>query len=119
MAFLRLVEAYHKARLISTHPPHGRPPTPRLSLPYDKLLRRSANCRSAAMPTVLKVGPYRLFFYSGDGHEPPHIHIERDQRIAKFCLRPVKLAEAGWLRSAEIREIERIVLEHNAMLLEA
>ena len=71
------------------------------------------------MPTVLRVGPYRLFFYSGDGHEPPHVHIERDQHIAKFWLRPVKLAEAGRMRLAEIREIERIVLEHDAMLLEA
>ena len=61
----------------------------------------------------------RLFFYSGDGHEPPHVHIERNQHIAKFWLRPVKLAEAGRMRSAEIREIERIVLEHDAMLLEA
>jgi hypothetical protein len=35
------------------------------------------------MPTVLRVGPYRFFFYSGDGGEPPHIHVERDQYAAK------------------------------------
>jgi hypothetical protein len=28
------------------------------------------------MPTVLRIGPYRFFFYSNEGHEPPHIHVE-------------------------------------------
>lgn len=36
------------------------------------------------MPTVLRSGPYRLFFCSADGAEPPHVHVERDQRTAKF-----------------------------------
>jgi hypothetical protein len=36
------------------------------------------------MPTVLRTGPYRLFFYSGDGGEPPHVHAERDDAVAKF-----------------------------------
>ncbi len=26
------------------------------------------------MPTALRSGPYRLFFYSGDRHEPLHVH---------------------------------------------
>ncbi len=38
------------------------------------------------MPTVLRNGPYRFFFYAGDRDEPPHIHIERDNNIAKFWL---------------------------------
>lgn len=61
------------------------------------------------MPTVLRVGPYRLFFYSADGNEPPHIHIERDTCIAKLWLDPVRLATSGGFRRPEIREIERIV----------
>jgi hypothetical protein len=40
------------------------------------------------MPTVLRSGPYRFFFYSADGAEPPHIHVERDDNTAKFWLRP-------------------------------
>src|SRR5262245_19824181 len=31
------------------------------------------------MPTVLRVGPFRFFFYAGDGGEPPHVHVERDE----------------------------------------
>jgi len=43
------------------------------------------------MPTVLRVGPYRFFFYAGGGEEPPHVHVERDDNIAKFWLDPIRL----------------------------
>jgi hypothetical protein len=36
------------------------------------------------MPTVLRLGPYRFFFYAGDADEPPHVHVERDKDKAKF-----------------------------------
>lgn len=43
------------------------------------------------MPTVKIVGAYRIFFYSGDWDEPIYVHIERDDKIAKFWLDPVRL----------------------------
>jgi len=33
------------------------------------------------MPTVLQIGPYRFFFYAGDRDEPPHVHVEREDRL--------------------------------------
>ena len=30
------------------------------------------------MPTVIRSGPYRFFFYAGDRDESPHVHVERD-----------------------------------------
>ncbi|MGH2758625.1 MAG: DUF4160 domain-containing protein [Actinomycetota bacterium] len=42
-------------------------------------------------PPVLRSGPYRFFFYSGDRLEPPHVHVERDDDQAKFWLQPVAL----------------------------
>lgn len=71
------------------------------------------------MPTVLRIGPYRFFFYSGDGGEPPHIHVERDDTIAKFWLTPVRLASGGVFKPAELREIERHVADNAARILEA
>lgn len=71
------------------------------------------------MPTVLRVGPYRFFFYSGDGSEPPHIHIERDESVAQFWLDPVKLARSGGFNAGELRDIECIVAGHQGLLLEA
>ena len=68
------------------------------------------------MPTVLRIGPYRFFFYSGDGTEPPHIHVERDGYTAKFWLDPVKIARNNGYRASELRAIERIVADHRPQL---
>jgi hypothetical protein len=45
------------------------------------------------MPTLLRIGQYRLFFCSGDNIEPPHVHVERDDFTAKFWLEPVRVEE--------------------------
>lgn len=50
------------------------------------------------MPTVLREGPYRFFFYASDREEPPHVHVERDRQTAKFWLQPVRLERSGGLR---------------------
>ncbi|MCK5241654.1 DUF4160 domain-containing protein [bacterium] len=57
------------------------------------------------MPTVLRIGPYRFFFYSGDRDEPVHIHIERDDKIAKVWLEPVRLDNSGGFNRKEIAKI--------------
>lgn len=69
------------------------------------------------MPTVLRTGPYRFFFYAGDREEPPHIHIERDVNVAKFWLNPVRLTNSGGFRRSEIAHIQRLVEEHREQLL--
>ncbi|MBM5817670.1 MAG: DUF4160 domain-containing protein, partial [Cyanobacteria bacterium K_Offshore_surface_m2_239] len=28
------------------------------------------------MPTILRSGPYRIYFYSHEPNEPPHVHID-------------------------------------------
>lgn len=48
-----------------------------------------------AMPTSLRIGPYRFYFYAYDCHEPRHAHADRDNKMAKFWLDPeVYLAES-------------------------
>ena len=47
------------------------------------------------MPTVLRIGPYRFFFYAGARDEPPHVHVERDRSNAKFWLDPVRLQKSA------------------------
>ena len=71
------------------------------------------------MSTVLRAGPYRFFFYSGDSSEPPHVHIERDNQVCKFWLDPVRMQRSGGLGRAEIRRIARTVEEHQSALIEA
>lgn len=71
------------------------------------------------MPTVLRNGPYRFFFYAGDWNEPPHVHVERDVKIAKFWLDPVRLQNSGGFTRQEIRQIQRLIEEHQQNLLES
>jgi hypothetical protein len=71
------------------------------------------------MPTVLRIGPYRLFFYSGDRQEPQHVHVERDGNIAKFWLTPVRLQKTGGFSRTELARIYRLIEEHRARLIEA
>jgi hypothetical protein len=71
------------------------------------------------MPTALRLGPYRFYFYSHEPNEPPHIHVDRDDLSAKFWLDPVQLAANFGFRAHELREIQSIVLYRRAQLLEA
>lgn len=69
------------------------------------------------MPTVLRTGPYRFFFYAGDREEPPHIHVECDINVAKFWLDPVRLDRSGGFRRGELDRVRRLVEEHRTELL--
>jgi hypothetical protein len=71
------------------------------------------------MPTVARAGPYRLFFFSNEGFEPPHIHVQRDRAVAKFWLAPVALEWSSGFSSRELRRIERLVAERRDQLQEA
>ena len=72
------------------------------------------------MPTVLRSGPYRIYFYSHDLlNELPHVHIDRDSMSAKFWLDPVSLARNLGFKSKELRVIERLLVENEAVLLAA
>lgn len=69
------------------------------------------------MPTLLRVGPYRLFIYSIDCQEPAHIHVERDRNVAKFWLEPVRMQNSGGFRRNEINRIYRMIDENLDELL--
>lgn len=71
------------------------------------------------MPTILRVGPYRFFFYAGDRDEPTHVHVERDDRIAKFWLDPVRLHKSGGFNRPEIARMREIIATHHTDLVEA
>ena len=75
--------------------------------------------RFRTVPTVLRVGPYRFFFYSGDRIEPPHVHVERGGSRAKVWLDPVRLQERGGFRIAELARILELVRANEAQLLRA
>jgi len=71
------------------------------------------------MPTVLRIGPYRFFFYAGVRLEPIHIHVERDASAAKFWLAPVILHSSTGFNRAEIGKIRVIVEKYQNDFTEA
>ena len=71
------------------------------------------------MPTALREGPYSFVFFSYDKSEPPHIHVKRERRIAKFWLTPVVLAKNRGFAGHELNRIARLVAEHEPTILEA
>jgi len=70
-------------------------------------------------PTIDRIGPYRFFFFSNEGREPPHVHVQRDRSLAKFWLRPVRMAGSTGFAARELNELIGLVRENEARYLEA
>jgi Domain of unknown function (DUF4160) len=71
------------------------------------------------MPTVLRIGRFRFYFFSNEREEPPHIHIKAAEDQAKFWLNPTQLASNYCFSSRELNELERLVDQNEAIFLEA
>ena len=74
------------------------------------------------MPTLLREGPYRFFFYAFEGSplEPAHVHVESGDETAKYWLRPeVTMARNNGYSARELRRIQRIVEAHAPQFEEA
>ena len=52
---------------------------------------------------------YRFVFYASDWEQPPHVHVQREDRIGKFWLDPVRLERSGGFERSETRRITRIL----------
>jgi hypothetical protein len=71
------------------------------------------------MPTVLRWGPYRAFFYSNEGDEPGHIHVRSGDKEAKFWLHDLTLAINAGFPAHEIRDMMRHLKLNREALLKA
>ena len=67
------------------------------------------------MPTVAIIKGFRFFFYSND-HYPVHIHIEKDNKTAKYNLQPVELLRSKGFNASELKSIGKLV-ENNLEFL--
>ncbi len=47
------------------------------------------------------------------------MRLKRDKRIVKFWLTPISLAKNRGFKEHELRDIARLVVKHEAVLLEA
>jgi hypothetical protein len=72
------------------------------------------------MPRVKRLPrPYRFFFTSFDCNEPPHVHVERQDKTCKFWIEPVGLARSHGFTARELNVIGRLIRTHLTAILEA
>ena len=94
--------------------------------PYFTSPPAAEPCRQAWFATSIRFGydadrAERVLghVYSHDLNEPPHVHIDRDDWFAKFWLNPVSLSRNLGFKPKELRVIERLLVENEALLLAA
>jgi len=64
------------------------------------------------MPTAFRLEGFRFFFYSNEGDEPMHVHVEKGNRIGKVWLQPtIKVAYMNGFTSKEEKRIIKIISE--------
>jgi hypothetical protein len=71
------------------------------------------------MPTVLRTAGYRFYFYSRENDEPPHIHVEWGDKLAKYWLEPVEMASSKRFKAHELSDVRALVLEYRDLFLKA
>ena len=71
------------------------------------------------MPTVLRWGPNRAFFYSNERDEPAHVHVSAGDKEAKFWLHDVAVAVNVGFPMHELNAIVRHLKSHREELLAA
>lgn len=57
------------------------------------------------MSTVLRWNGYRFYFFSNEGSEPSHVHIDKAGHTAKFWLADGSLARNIGFSTKEIAEL--------------
>jgi hypothetical protein len=71
------------------------------------------------MPTLLRIGAFRFYFYSHEPNEPPHVHIDRGDATIKIWLDSLEVAKSRGFRAHEIGGIVAMVGEHRDAFTEA
>jgi hypothetical protein len=71
------------------------------------------------VPTVLRWNGYRFFFFSNEGTEPPHIHVDKAGATARFWLEDLSVARNVGFSAREITELSGKVGELRESFLEA
>jgi hypothetical protein len=71
------------------------------------------------VPTLLKWNGYRFYFFSNESGEPPHVHVDKQDKTAKFWLKPVELASSEGFKHNEVGTLLAKVKQEQAHFLRA
>jgi hypothetical protein len=73
----------------------------------------------ASVPTILRINGFRVYFWSHEPNEPPHVHLDKGGASAKVWLEPVASASNAGYPARDLGAILRLVRAHQPELLEA
>jgi hypothetical protein len=71
------------------------------------------------VPTVLRWGSYRAFFYSNEGTEPAHIHVRAGDKEVKIWIHDLAVAVNMGFATQEVGDIIRHLRASREQLLAA
>lgn len=71
------------------------------------------------MPAILRHEVFRVYFFSHEPNEPPHVHGDRAGASAKVWRAPVALARSHGFAAHEFNAILTLITDHRQQLLEA
>jgi Domain of unknown function (DUF4160) len=71
------------------------------------------------LPTIFRWKGYRFYFFSNEGQEPPHVHVDQSGCTAKFWLGDLSLARNLGYSNRQIAELSAKIGEEQAQLLES
>lgn len=63
------------------------------------------------MPTIFRKLGFRFFFYSDEGNEPPHVHVEKGEGRGKYWIEPVKKEYMHDFNRQDEKKADKIVNE--------
>ena len=68
------------------------------------------------MPTILEIMGWRLFFYSNEANEPPHVHARKAEMECKFWIDAqnydIEEVYSYGLKLRDKREVKKIIFDH-------
>jgi len=74
------------------------------------------------MPTILLINGWRVFFYSNEGHESPHVHAVKGDAECKLWIDidayDIQEARSHGMSPRLRREIRKIVFDHFDYIVE-
>jgi hypothetical protein len=72
------------------------------------------------MPKIFEWDGYKFFFFSNEGNplEPCHIHVRKDDKIAKFWMFPEVVVDSSWGMSSKELNILEVKISENRILIE-
>jgi hypothetical protein len=71
------------------------------------------------VPTVLRFEGHRVYFYSHEPNEPPHVHVDKAGATMKVWLEEIGVAKSRGFRSRGRAVILDVVARHREAMLEA